>query len=63
MRCLFASMRFWLDRGVAGFRLDAIPTLFEDPQLRDAKVLTGTNAFGDPNLDECTRTICRRYTV
>jgi alpha-glucosidase len=48
---MFASMRFWLDRGVAGFRLDAIPTLFEDPQLRDAKVMPGTNAFGDPNLD------------
>jgi alpha-glucosidase len=49
---MFASMRFWLDRGVAGFRLDAIPTLFEDPQLRDAKVLPGTNAFGDPNVDD-----------
>ena len=49
---MFASMRFWLDRGVAGFRLDAIPTLFEDPQLRDAKVLEGTNAFGDPNVDD-----------
>ena len=48
---MFASMRFWLDRGVAGFRLDAIPTLFEDPQFRDAKVLPGINAFGDPNLD------------
>ena len=29
-RCSTPS-RFWLDRGVAGFRLDAIPTLFEDP--------------------------------
>jgi alpha-glucosidase len=45
-------MRFWLDRGVAGFRLDAIPTLFEDPQLRDEPVLTGVNAQGDPNLKE-----------
>jgi alpha-glucosidase len=45
-------MRFWLDRGVAGFRLDAIPTLFEDSQLRDEKVLTGINAQGDPNLDD-----------
>jgi alpha-glucosidase len=49
---MFASMRFWLDRGVAGFRLDAIPTLFEDPQLRDAKLLPGTNSFGDPNVDD-----------
>ena len=43
-------MQFWLNRGVAGFRLDAIPTLFEDPELRDEPVLGGTNAQGDPNL-------------
>jgi alpha-glucosidase len=51
-KAMFNAMRFWLDRGVAGFRLDAIPTLFEDPQLRDEKVLGGTNAQGDPNLDD-----------
>ena len=50
-KAMFESVRFWLDRGVAGFRLDAIPTLFEDPKLRDAKVLEGTNAYGDPNQD------------
>ncbi len=49
---MFGSMRFWLDRGVAGYRLDAIPTLFEDPQLRDEPVLGGVNAQGDPNLDD-----------
>ena len=48
---MFSAMRFWLDRGVAGFRLDAVPTLFEDPALRDERVLPGTNAQGDPNLD------------
>jgi alpha-glucosidase len=50
-KAMFGSMQFWLDRGVAGYRLDAIPTLFEDPQLRDEPVLGGTNAQGDPNLD------------
>ena len=50
-KAMFGVMRFWLDRGVAGFRLDAIPTLFEDPQLRDEPVLGGTNAQGDPNLN------------
>ncbi len=25
-KAMFDQMRFWLDRGVAGFRLDAIPT-------------------------------------
>ena len=48
---MFSSMRFWMDRGVAGFRLDAVPTLFEDPELRDERLLPGTNAQGDPNLD------------
>jgi alpha-glucosidase len=47
---MFDAMRFWLDRGIAGFRLDAVPTLFEDPQLRDEPVLPGLNAQGDPNL-------------
>jgi len=39
-KAMFDSMRFWLDRGVAGFRLDAITTLFEDPTLHD-EPLTG----------------------
>jgi alpha-glucosidase len=49
-KAMFDVMRFWLDRGVAGFRLDAIPALFEDPQLRNNPVLGGTNAQGDPRL-------------
>jgi alpha-glucosidase len=44
--------RFWYKRGVAGFRLDAVDTLFEDPNLRDDPVLPGTDKFGRPNLDE-----------
>ncbi|MHB8302796.1 MAG: glycoside hydrolase family 13 protein [Acidobacteriaceae bacterium] len=50
-KAMFDACRFWLDRGVAGFRLDAIPELFEDPQFRDEKVLPGKNNFGDPHLD------------
>ena len=50
-KACFDAMRFWLDRGVAGFRLDAIPTLFEDPTLPNAPVLPGVNAQGDPNTD------------
>jgi alpha-glucosidase len=49
---MFAAMRFWLDRGVAGFRLDAVTELFEDEQLRDAPALGGINAQGDPNLSD-----------
>lgn len=49
-KAIFDTMRFWLDRGVAGFRLDAVPTLFEDAQQRDERDLGGLNAQGDPNL-------------
>jgi len=51
-QAMFAAMRFWLDRGVAGFRLDAITTLFEDDKLRDEPALGGTNAQGDPKLSD-----------
>ena len=54
-------MRFWLKRGVGGFRFDAITTLFEDPNLidegevKDAGGKPIINAFGEPELDN-TRT-------
>ena len=32
---LFADARFWLEMGVDGFRLDAIDTIFEHPDLPD----------------------------
>jgi alpha-glucosidase len=51
-KAMFGMMRFWLDRGVAGFRLDAIPTLFEDPELHNERELGGVDAQGDPNLDD-----------
>ncbi|MGO8718204.1 MAG: glycoside hydrolase family 13 protein [Acidobacteriaceae bacterium] len=51
-KAMFNIVRFWLDRGVAGFRLDAITCLFEDPQFRDEKVLPGKNEYGDPNIGE-----------
>jgi len=36
---MFQTVRFWLDRGVDGFRLDAVNYLFEDPQFSDNPVL------------------------
>ncbi len=50
-KAMFDVCRFWLNKGVAGFRLDAVPNLFEDPELRDEQVLPGKNAYGDPNLN------------
>ncbi len=44
--------RFWYKRGVAGFRLDAVDTLFEDPDLKDNPVLPGKDKFGMPKTEE-----------
>jgi alpha-glucosidase len=49
-QAMYNAMRFWLDRGVAGFRVDAVSRLFEDPQLRNDVVVPGVNAYGDPNI-------------
>ncbi|AXC11011.1 Neopullulanase [Acidisarcina polymorpha] len=57
-KAMYDTCRFWMRRGVYGFRLDAIPTLFEDPQLRDEQVIKDAggnpkiNAFGDQELDD-----------
>jgi alpha-glucosidase len=45
---MFDVTRWWYKRGVSGFRLDAVDTLFEDPSLHDNPIKPGTNAFGDP---------------
>src|SRR6202167_2370676 len=50
------TMRWWYRRGVAGFRLDAVDTLFEDPALRDNPVLPGKNAQSDPNMENKNNT-------
>ncbi|MEW5988990.1 MAG: alpha-glucosidase [Chloroflexota bacterium] len=34
-QAMFQAMRFWLDRGVDGFRLDAVGTIFEEPGWPD----------------------------
>jgi alpha-glucosidase len=51
-RAMFDVMRFWLDHGVAGFRLDAITSLYKDPQLRSAAALGGRTAQGDAVLSD-----------
>jgi alpha-glucosidase len=49
-KAMFDVTRWWYKRGVAGFRLDAVDALFEDPNLRDNPILPGKNQFGDPNM-------------
>jgi alpha-glucosidase len=41
---------FWMQKGVAGFRIDAVSRLFEDPQMRDDPYLPGINVYGDRNI-------------
>src|SRR5213082_3268065 len=49
-KAMYDVLRFWLDRGVSGFRMDAVSRLFENPSLHDDPILPGKNAFGDPNI-------------
>lgn len=51
-KAMFDVTRFWYKRGVAGFRLDAVDSLFEDPNLTDNPVLPGKDKFGRPNMEE-----------
>ncbi len=50
-------VKFWLGRGVGGFRFDAITTLYEDPSLADEGTIRDKdgkpviNAYGDVQLD------------
>jgi len=48
---MFDVTRWWFGHGVSGFRLDAVDTLFEDPNLHDNPVKEGKNVYGDPNED------------
>jgi len=57
-RAMYDVVRFWINRGVAGFRFDAITRLFEDPhwrddaEIKDATGKTTTNNYGDVALDD-----------
>src|SRR5271165_3966680 len=41
---------FWMQKGVSGFRIDAVSRLYEDPEMRDDPYLPGFNAYGDRNI-------------
>jgi alpha-glucosidase len=51
-KAMFDVTRWWYRRGMAGFRLDAVSNLFEDPDLRDNPLLPGVNKFGDPGMED-----------
>jgi alpha-glucosidase len=56
-KAMYDVERFWIQHGVAGFRLDAITSLFEDPTFSDENYVLGPdgkpkiNAFGDKMVD------------
>ncbi|MGB7190151.1 MAG: alpha-glucosidase [Acidobacteriaceae bacterium] len=56
-KAMYDVERYWIHQGVAGFRLDAITSLFEDPKLanepymRDKNGNIKINAYGDKEVD------------
>jgi alpha-glucosidase len=56
-KAMYDVERFWIRHGVAGFRLDAITSLFEDPTFTDENYVLGPdgqpkiNAYGDKQVD------------
>jgi alpha-glucosidase len=53
-------VRFWFERGIDGFRVDAIDRIMKDPELRDAP--PATEPFGLPLTEEEAR-LARMYNV
>ena len=45
-QAVYAMMRWWLDRGIDGFRMDSINMISKDPALPDGHVLSG-GLWGD----------------
>jgi alpha-glucosidase len=69
-QAMYNVERFWIRHGVAGFRLDAITSLFEDPQDRDEPYVLGAdgkpviNAYGDKEVQTIyTDDLPRVHTV
>ncbi len=60
---MFSAVRFWLDLGVDGFRLDAIGTLFEHPDMPDHPVpmtVGQLRHLGESARTEAERAECGR---
>jgi alpha-glucosidase len=47
-QAMFDVLRFWLDRGVDGFRMDVVGMIMKDPEMRD----NPPDPNADPNLPE-----------
>jgi len=49
-RAMWDVVRFWLDLGVDGFRLDAISTIFEHPDLPNHSLAISPDGFFNANM-------------
>lgn len=49
-QAMWDAVRFWLDLGVDGFRLDAIGTIYEHPELPDHTFELPEDEFFTPNM-------------
>ena len=58
---MWDAVRFWLDMGVDGFRLDAIGTIFEDPDMPDHE--PGLSLVGVYQLSQAAQTEEEREAV
>ena len=60
-----AEMKFWLDLGVDGFRIDALPFANHDPQLRNNPWLNGTwpNVREDWSNQKFEHSMCQPQTA
>jgi alpha-glucosidase len=63
-QAMWSAVRFWLDMGVDGFRLDAVGTIFEDPQLTPHSVpldLAGLRHLSDIAKTPAERVLVEQY--
>lgn len=68
---VFSLMRFWLDKGVDGFRMDVIPLISKQPglpdlaaeQLKDPSRLWANGPHRDEYLQQMNREVLSKYDV
>ncbi|WP_282946315.1 glycoside hydrolase family 13 protein [Cellulomonas endometrii] len=54
-QAVYAMMRWWLDRGVDGFRMDVINLISKDTSLPDGPVIAGVWGDGSPHYTDGPR--------